>query len=73
MLYVGAFDLSTCAAVFGPALRSRIATLERELREGYRYVRGERLIFLFCVLLAIYNAFIRPMGFVYFPFFSTRS
>jgi MFS family permease len=53
----------------GPTLRSRIATLGRELREGYRYVRGDRLIFSICVLLAIYNALIMPMGFVYIPFF----
>ncbi|MDA8410201.1 MAG: MFS transporter [Treponema sp.] len=52
-----------------PALGARISTLARELREGYRYVRDDRLISSFCVLFAIYNALIMPIGFVYFPYF----
>ncbi|HUX42135.1 MAG TPA: MFS transporter [Rectinemataceae bacterium] len=53
----------------GPSLRSRIGILGREMREGYHYVRSDRLIFSFCVLYAIYNALIMPMGFVYIPYF----
>jgi MFS family permease len=40
----------------------------RELREGYLYVRKDRLITAFCIMYAAYNALLMPIGFVYFPY-----
>jgi MFS transporter, DHA3 family, macrolide efflux protein len=49
-------------------LRPEARRIARELAEGYRYVKGDRLIFSLCLMYAVYNALLMPIGFVYFPY-----
>jgi MFS transporter, DHA3 family, macrolide efflux protein len=41
----------------------------RELGEGYRYVRSDKLIFYLIIMFTVYNAIVVPLGNVYFPYF----
>jgi DHA3 family macrolide efflux protein-like MFS transporter len=75
--YLASGLLEACIALKpGPRMaRAKLDSLGREgrrilgeLRQGYRYVRGDRLLFSLTLLSAIYNTFVMPLGFVYIPY-----
>jgi MFS transporter, DHA3 family, macrolide efflux protein len=49
-------------------LGRQAAAVLRELAEGYRYVRGNSLVFSLTIMFSIYYLIILPLGFVYLPF-----